>query len=113
MRYSFCGGNFSMTTFQEAITDENRRIRLLRITSDLLAQLLMSGRVPASEADSLIGGVKDLAMRLFPGKEPVFDLIYMPRFRRALLESGVYADGPALKILDGGKETREQSGIGN
>ncbi len=102
-----------MTTVQEAIAEENRRIRLLRITSDLLVQLLMSGRLPASEADSLIGGVKDLAMRLFPGKGPVFDLIYMPRFRRALLESGAYADGPALKILDGGKETREQLGNRN
>jgi hypothetical protein len=92
-----------MTTFQEAITDENRRIRLLRITSDLLVQLLMSGSVPASEADSLICGVKDLAMRLFPGKEPVFDLIYMPRFRRALLESGAYAEGLVLKIVEGGR----------
>lgn len=98
-----------MTTLQEAIADENRRIRLLRITSDLLVQLLMSGRVPASEADSLIGGVKDLAMRLFPGKESAFDIIYVPRFRRALLESGAYYGGPMLKVLDGGKETREQS----
>jgi hypothetical protein len=113
MRYSFSGGDFSMTTLQEAIVEENRRIRLLRIVSDLLIQLLMSGRVSVSEADSLIDGVKDLAMRLFPGKELAFDLIYVPRFRRALLESGAYEDGPALKILDGGKRICEDSGNRN
>ncbi len=102
-----------MKTLQESIREEDRRIRLLRIASDLLVQLLMSGRVPASEADSLIGGVKDLAMRLFPGKEPVFDLIYMPRFRRAMLEAGAYAEGPTLKILDGGKGTCQNSGNRN
>ncbi|MBI5248934.1 MAG: hypothetical protein HY912_05515 [Desulfomonile tiedjei] len=92
-----------MMTLEQAIHEENRRIRFLRIISDLLVQLLMSGRVSMSEADSIIGGVRDFAMGLFPGKEPVFDLIYMPRFRRALMESGAYEDVPTLKVLEGGR----------
>lgn len=109
----FSEGTLLMTTLQKEIREENRRIRLLRITSDLLVQLLMSGRVSISEASSMIAGVRDLAMSLFPGKEPVFDLIYMPRFRRALLESGAYVRGPALEILDGGKEICHDSECSN
>jgi hypothetical protein len=93
-----------MTTLQKAIQEENRRIRLLSIISDLLVQLLMIGRVSVSEVDSMICGVKDFAMKLFPGKEPQFELIYMPRFRRALLESGVYNHNPSLRIIEGGRK---------
>ncbi len=93
-----------MTLLQHAIQDENRRIRQLRIMTDLLIQLLMSGSVSMSEADSMICGVKEFAMRLFPGKEPEFELIYMPRFRRALLESGAYDGNIALSVIEGGRK---------
>jgi hypothetical protein len=32
----------------------------------------------------MVAAVRHTAVRLFPGKESVFDLIYLPRFRRLL-----------------------------
>jgi len=101
-----------MTSMVEAIQEENRKIRLLRIVSDLLVQLLLSGRVSAEDAHSMVSGVRDFAMKLFPGKESQFELIYMPRFRRALHEAGVHKDRPDFRVLDGGKMCKN-SGDGN
>jgi hypothetical protein len=70
------------------LKEENRRIRLLRISADLVVQQLMTRPITINEADRMILGVRDLASKLFPGKEHVFDLVYLPRFRRALIEAG-------------------------
>ena len=70
------------------LKEENRRIRLLRISTDLVVQQLMTRPITMNEADRMILGVRDLASKLFPGKEDVFDLVYLPRFRRALIEAG-------------------------
>jgi hypothetical protein len=51
----------------------------------------------------MISGLRNMAMKLFPGKEHVFDLIYLPRFRRAFREAGGYNHQHTLKILDGGR----------
>jgi hypothetical protein len=74
---------------ENPLTDENRRIRLLRISTDLLVQIFMTSPVRTQEADRMIRGLRDLAATLFPGKEEVFDLIYLPRFKRALREAGI------------------------
>ncbi|HMK33632.1 MAG TPA: hypothetical protein VK463_01100 [Desulfomonilaceae bacterium] len=86
----------------ELIREENRRIRMLRIVSDLLIQLLMSRRVSLAEANVMIRRVRTIALHLFPGKEQAFDLIYMPRFRRALREAGYY-DFREFRVIEGGK----------
>jgi hypothetical protein len=86
----------------ELIREENRRIRMLRMLSDLLIQVLGSHRLTLSEADMMIRGLRKVALNLFPGKEQAFDLIYMPRFRRAIREAG-YHDAPELRLLQGGK----------
>jgi len=77
-----------MGTPDHLLAEENRRIRLLRISADLLFQVLMTHSADAGQADRMIRGLRNLATRLFPGKEHVFDLIYLPRFRRALQEAG-------------------------
>lgn len=73
----------------EAIKDENRRMRLLRVSTDLVVQVLMSGQAGLDESLDLIEAARKLALELFPGKDDVFDLIYLPRFRRALYETGL------------------------
>ncbi len=90
-----------MTT--KDIMEENRRIRLLRISSDMLIDLVLSRKVSYPEAESMIGGVRDLANNLFPGKDDVFELIYMPRFRRALREAG-YSQNCELRLVARGNE---------
>lgn len=87
----------------ESVEDENRRIRTLRVSSDLLIQVLMTQRLNLPEAESLIWGFRKLALRLFPGKQQALDLIYMPRFRRALREAGLFTNGPILRVVRGGK----------
>jgi hypothetical protein len=39
-----------------------------------------------AEAETMVADVRGVALRLFPGKELAFDLIYLPRFRRLLTE---------------------------
>jgi hypothetical protein len=80
------------------IQEENRRIRLLRLSADLLVRTLMTTPVTMSDADTMIQGVRMFALKLFPDKGEVFDLIYLPRFRRALREAGVLRPG-ALAVL--------------
>lgn len=92
-----------MLTTNELVREENRRIRLIRIASDLLVHVLMTRPVSQAEAEKMISGLRKLVLKLFPGKEPVFDLIYMPRFRRAFREAGGYNHQHTLKILDGGR----------
>jgi hypothetical protein len=74
------------------ILEENRRIRLLRISSDMLIDLVLTRTPPYAEVEDMINGVRSLANHLFPGKDHVFELIYMPRFRRALREAGYHRD---------------------
>jgi len=92
-----------MLTPNELVREENRRIRLIRIASDLLVHALMTRPVSQAEAEKMISGLRKLVLKLFPGKEHVFDLIYLPRFRRAFREAGGYNHQHTLRILDGGK----------
>jgi len=78
-----------MQTTNELVREENRRIRLIRIASDLLVHVLMTRPVSQAEAEKDDKRVEKLVLKLFPGKEHVFDLIYLPRFRRAFREAGV------------------------
>jgi len=42
--------------------------------------------MPLADAEAMVEAVRHTAVRLFPGKESVFDLIYLPRFRRLLAD---------------------------
>ncbi len=88
---------------QDAVKEENRRIRRLRICVDFTIQCLMTQPMSATEAQSLIRGARGLTSELFPGKEAVFDLIYLPRLRRALRESLGNRPADHFSIIDGGR----------
>lgn len=96
-------GNTEMTGSEShSIHEENKRIRLLRITTDLTIQLISSGHISMNEAIVLINRIRQFAVKLFPGKEKTFDLIYAPRFRRAMVEAGLGDARAFLVALDGG-----------
>jgi hypothetical protein len=88
------------------IKEEDRKIRLLRISVDLAVQMFMTRPVSPEDADAVIRGIRKLALGLFPGKESVFDLIYLPRFRRALEEAGICDLPEILKIPEPGPPAR-------
>lgn len=71
--------------FKDALREENRRLRRLRLIVDLtLARLYQDPDLSLLEALQVVEGCRDAALSLFPGKERAFDLIYQPRFERVL-----------------------------
>ena len=69
----------------EALREENRRLRRLRVIIDLtLSRLYQDPDLSLLEALTMVERCRDAALALFPGKEVAFDLIYRPRFERVL-----------------------------
>jgi hypothetical protein len=97
-----------MENEEDLIREENRRIRLLRVASDLLVYVLMTRPVSDAEAERLVDGVRQFALKLFPGKEAAFDLIYLPRFRRAFREGGGYQRMQGLHGIDDARQPHER-----
>ena len=74
-----------MATEQERM-EEEKKVRQLRRLMDFTCCVLCQQSMSIEEAQELIRGVKNMALRLFPDKEPTFDLIYGARLRRILTE---------------------------
>jgi hypothetical protein len=72
--------------FQTAIDEEARRCRRLQFLMDLTLRTIAQSNMRYEEAVELVQSAKHAALRLFPGKEDTFDMIYMSRFRRLLTE---------------------------
>lgn len=97
-----------MITQIDAIAEENRRIRMLRIVVDLLVQVLLTRPMRVEEAEKLVRGVRSYSLKLFPGKERAFDLIYAPRFRRAFRDAGLYRDRPVPRLVTEGERAQSK-----
>jgi hypothetical protein len=69
---------------KQAINDENGKIRRLRFIVDFALQFIRTQQITHDEAMGVVEGVQRHALRLFPGKENAFDIIYAPRFKRLL-----------------------------
>jgi hypothetical protein len=73
--------------------DDDRKARLLRYIVDFTISMIYQSDEGIEKDFSLVDGVRDKAVRFFPGKEKTFFLIYYPRFRRVLVEKyGVKAE---------------------
>ncbi len=68
------------------IREENRRIRFLRFMVDLSLLSIQQDELSLEEAEKVVEDVKKAACSLFPGKDETFELIYRPRFQRAIQE---------------------------
>jgi hypothetical protein len=71
---------------REDLEEEDRRVRQLRTVVHLALSVIAQTDMRLAEAEGLVAAVRGAALRLFPGKELAFDLIYLPRFRRLLAE---------------------------
>jgi hypothetical protein len=71
---------------REELEEEDRRVRHLRTAVSLALATISQTNVSLAQAQELVDATRGLALRLFPGKELAFDLIYLPRFRRVLAE---------------------------
>ena len=70
----------------EEIAEENRKLRRLRFMVDFTLSLIYQSEMTREEALQHMTKVKDYALTLFPGKELAFELLYAPRFKRAIRE---------------------------
>jgi len=78
----------------EALKEEERRLRMLRFVVDLnLATLMQQTDLTLREAFDILKNTRQAAQNLFPGKEDVFELIYTPRFMRIIRERFLIAGG--------------------
>lgn len=73
--------------YHEALREENRRLRYLRFLVDLALSEIRAGHFTRPQAEQVVVNLRAQALRLFPGKEQAFDLIYGPRLRRAIAET--------------------------
>ncbi len=71
---------------EKEVREENRRIRYLRFLVDFSVLSIQQDDLTLEEAQNLVEDVKKAACNLFPGKEETFELIYRPRFNRAIEE---------------------------
>ncbi len=71
----------------QAIREENRKLRYLRFLVDLALAEIRAGRFTRTQAEAVVRNIRSQALKLFPGKETAFDLIYRPRFQRAITET--------------------------
>ena len=72
---------------QQAVREENRRLRYLRFLVDLALMEISRGRYTKAQAEKIVENIRSQALQLFPGKELAFELIYRPRFRRVITET--------------------------
>jgi hypothetical protein len=75
------------TMDEKEIREENRRMRFLRMLVDLSLVTIQGGDLSLEQARKMAGEARQAACSLFPGKEETFDLIYQPRFNRAIHEA--------------------------
>ena len=71
----------------QAIREENRNLRYLRFLVDLALAEIRAGTFTLEQAEQVVENVRSQALGLFPGKETAFDIIYRPRFQRAITET--------------------------
>lgn len=70
----------------EAIAEENRRLRRLRLVVQMALEVIAQGDMPYQDAADLVAATRRVALQLFPGKEEAFDLLYRPKFQRLMRE---------------------------
>ncbi len=70
----------------DSIRDEEKKMRRLRTIVDLTAAVLAQEKMTIDEALDLINATKRTVLRLFPGKEHTYNIIYGRRFERILRE---------------------------
>ena len=69
-----------------AIEEEARRYRRIQFLMDLTMNTIAQSPMSCKEAQQLVYSARAAALRLFPGEEQTFEMIYMSRFRRLMAE---------------------------
>ncbi len=74
-----------MSEVPDPLAEEERRLKIVRFLVDLtLARLQQDEDLTHLAALALVERTRDVILTLFPNKEHAYELIYRPRFERAL-----------------------------
>lgn len=71
---------------EEEIKEEEQKLRYLQILVSLAVQTLREGPITVEQAYELLESTRQAALKLFPGKDLAFQLIYEPRLLRIVRE---------------------------
>jgi hypothetical protein len=72
---------------EQALRDEQRKLRQLRLLVDVTAQVIAEDEnITLCEALRLVDAARKAAVRLFPDKGETFDLVIRPRLEGFILE---------------------------
>lgn len=71
-----------MTSKPKGAQTENLRLRQLQRRADEVARLILNTDLPWVDIAIQIERLREETRRLFPGKDALFDLIYVHRFER-------------------------------
>ena len=66
--------------------DEEKKLKRLRFIVDFALEFIKTQDINHDSAITIVEGVRKHTLKLFPGKEEAFDIIYAPRFKRVLNE---------------------------
>ncbi len=69
---------------QDELLEEERKLRRLRFIVDFAINYITTQEITHDEAITIVEGVKKHALKMFPGKDEAFEIIYAPRFKRIL-----------------------------
>jgi hypothetical protein len=70
----------------DELVEEEKKLRRLRFIVDFSMKYIQTQSLSHDEALKIVEGVRKHTLKLFPGKEEAFDIIYAPRFKRLLNE---------------------------
>jgi hypothetical protein len=73
-------------TLSKGVEEEDRKITHLRRMVDFTSILIIQSDMDLEEARQHVTALRDFALRLFPGKCEVFDMVYGSRLKRILVE---------------------------
>lgn len=69
------------------IEAERQKVRRLQFMMSMVIHCIgQNDAMPVEEASQLIASARQTALKMFPGKELAYDLIYRPRFQRLIHE---------------------------
>jgi len=70
----------------DPLAEENRKIRHLKMMVSLGLAVLSQERLSRREAEQIVESIRCSALRMFPGKETTWEIVYAPRFHRVIEE---------------------------
>lgn len=76
----------NLSSSKENLGEEDRRVRYLARLADIVCTLIARGNLSLLEVCRLMQIAREEAVRLFPDKEAVFDLVYQRRFARLVAQ---------------------------